>query len=135
VEKLSKYRGLVDFDPIWFGRRVAAARAWAGLKPKELAAALARSTEAINAIERGDRVQRPDTHFVRALAGELHVTEEWLLAGDVPPWALSPGQPAGIDPRLVRAAEQIADAAATLDALVSEQARQPAAPPSLPQAS
>lgn len=135
MENFSQYRRAVAFDPLWFGRRVAAARAWAGLKPKELAVALGRSTEAINAMERGDRVAPPDIHFLRALAEALDVSEEWLLDGRQPPWINPSDRPSAIDPRLVRAAEQIAELAATLDALVSEQAQTQDAPPNLPRAS
>lgn len=114
-----------------FGRRVAAARVWKGLEPKELAVALGRSTEAVNAMERGDRVRAPDKLLLEALAHELNVTPEWLLKGEEPPWAVSQSGASGsgaVDERLVQVAEQVAEIAATLDVLVSEQGRPPVAP-------
>lgn len=86
MEISDTYRGTVEFDPISFGRRLASAREWRGLRPKELAATLGRAAESINAMERGDRVNRPDKLVVEKLAQELGVSQEWLLGGSLPPW-------------------------------------------------
>jgi transcriptional regulator with XRE-family HTH domain len=87
--KLSTYRAAVTYDPVAFGRRVASARAWIGLKPKELAKRISRSPEAINRIERGEHLTEPDPLMLGALAAELGQSEEWLLGGEEPPWLSS----------------------------------------------
>lgn len=112
----------MKWDPARFGRRVAAAREWRDLRPKELAGVLGRSTETVNAIERGDRIGPPDKLLLGALAHALGVGEEWLLRGSEPPWMVSSaaGERAGVDLRAVELAERVAESAATLDALASE---------------
>jgi transcriptional regulator with XRE-family HTH domain len=89
LENFASYRGGVDFDSKAFGRRVASAREWIGLKPKELAAALGRSAESVNAIERGDRKDPPDKLLLTALAEALKVEAPWLLSGTQPPWTVA----------------------------------------------
>lgn len=83
------------FDAVAFGRRVAAARVWKGLEPKELAHRLGMSDEAIYRLERGARKQPPHTLMLRALAEELDQSEEWLLRGEQPPWSEQSYRPGG----------------------------------------
>lgn len=110
VENFGLYRQAVDFDSDAFGRRVASARAWIGLKPKVLASAVGRTPEAINAIERGDRIGAPDKLLLSALAASLNVSEEWLLSGTEPPW-LSARSAAGVDEAVVAQALETLTAA------------------------
>jgi transcriptional regulator with XRE-family HTH domain len=86
LSKFPAYRGFVAFDAAAFGHRVRSARVWVGLAPKELAAMLGRSDEAIYRIERGEYRGKPDKLLLQALARELGQTEEWLLSGEAPPW-------------------------------------------------
>jgi transcriptional regulator with XRE-family HTH domain len=72
----------VSFDPEEFGRRLAAARARAGLKPKQLAAALGSSVEKVNRWERGELVRPPSKGDLRLLADLLDQDAGWLLSGD-----------------------------------------------------
>lgn len=82
----------VTYDGAAFGRRVASAREWAGLEPKELARRVGVHVESINRIERGGRRKQPRKAELRLLAEALGQTEEWLLEGEVPPWvSVGPG--------------------------------------------
>lgn len=75
-----------DFDGVAFGRRVASAREWAGLAPKQLAEQLGMSDETVYRLERGKRKRAPGKGELRLLAEALGQPEDWLLNGDVPPW-------------------------------------------------
>jgi transcriptional regulator with XRE-family HTH domain len=77
----------MNFDGRAFGRRIASARVWLGLEPKEVALQLDLSAEAINRWERGGLQRAPKRGQVRLLAEVLQVPADWLLAGDTPPWA------------------------------------------------
>jgi transcriptional regulator with XRE-family HTH domain len=76
----------VSFDSQGFGRRLAAARAWRGLQPKEIAAHVGLSAEAINRWERGGIRRPPNKATIRGLAELLEQDEAWLLRGTTPPW-------------------------------------------------
>ena len=86
MEQNAPYRRPVDFEAPAFGRRVAAAREWAGLKPKQLAERLGVSPEAVYRLERGTRLTSPRRAELRLLAETLDQSEEWLLRGESPPW-------------------------------------------------
>lgn len=77
----------MTFDGVAFGRRLAAARVWAGLEPKQVAAALGVSDEAIYQMERGDRKRPPNRPVLQALSDVLGQPSEWFLDGDQPPWS------------------------------------------------
>lgn len=79
-------RGVSVFDAHGFGRRVAAARVWAGIEPKELAHRLGISDESIYRMERGERKRPPGRGELGLLAEILGQPDEWLLSGTEPPW-------------------------------------------------
>ena len=106
----------MPFDGKAFGRRVRAARVWAGIEPKELAARLDRTDEAIYQIERGDRKRKPKRDELNALARELGQDPEWLLSGETPPWATDPSERDG------DLAAAIAAAVAAFQAVLGQQA-------------
>jgi len=87
----ASYSRAVPFDGAAFGRRIAAAREWLGLEPKQLAQPLGVSPETINRWERGGLENPPVKGQVRLLAEVLHQTEEWLLTGEQPPWSAAIG--------------------------------------------
>jgi len=77
---------MAAFDSRSFGRRLAAARVWRGLEPKQVANALGVSAEAINRWERGGLTRPPAKGQLRLLAEVLEQPESWILGGEVPPW-------------------------------------------------
>lgn len=87
LELSSSYGQGVPYDPTAFGRRLAAARVWAGLEPKQLAAALGYHAETINRLERGVGKRPPTRPVLEALAAAVQQTPEWLLEGPEPPWS------------------------------------------------
>lgn len=89
------YGRLVTFDPVAFGRRVAAARVWRGLEPKQVAVALETSPETVNRWERGGITKPPAKGQLRLLAEVLEQDEAWLLRGETPPWHEPPGDNGG----------------------------------------
>lgn len=89
VELRDSYRPGVDFDAKEFGRRVATARVWSGLTPKEVAGRMGASAETVYRIERGERSTAPRRAELRLLAEILEQPEEWLMAGSTPPWTAS----------------------------------------------
>lgn len=89
----------LDFDGKAFGRRLAAAREWAGLAPKQLAELIGSSTEAIYRLERGDRQTPPRKAELKIMAEALAQPVEWLLHGDAPPWVSSSGIAQGKQPK------------------------------------
>lgn len=91
------YRRPVTFDGQAFGRRVAAARVWRGLEPKQVAAHLGVSAEAINRWERGGLQRAPARGQLRLLAEVLEQPEEWIAGGEAPPWAAVVDRGAGTD--------------------------------------
>jgi transcriptional regulator with XRE-family HTH domain len=87
LEVFPAYRGpFMPFDAEGFAHRLRAARVWKGLAPKELAAALGRTDQAVYDLESGKRRTPPDMLLMRALAAELGQSEEWFLSGTEPPW-------------------------------------------------
>lgn len=81
----------MSFDPKGFGRRIAAARVWRGLEPKQVAQHLGLSAEAINRWERGGIQRLPPRGQLRLLSEILEQPAEWIAEGDAPPWVS--GQP------------------------------------------
>jgi transcriptional regulator with XRE-family HTH domain len=82
----SSYGQRVSFDGQAFGRRVAAARAWRGLEPKQVASFLGVSPEAINRWERGGLQRPPARGQLQLLAEVLEQPRDWLVEGTSPPW-------------------------------------------------
>lgn len=82
----ASYARSVPFNPEAFGRRLAAARAWRGLEPKQVARHLGISSEAVNRWERGGLQRAPAKGQVLLLAEVLEQPADWLIEGHTPPW-------------------------------------------------
>jgi transcriptional regulator with XRE-family HTH domain len=115
------YRRPVAFDPVAFGRRLASAREWRGLEPKQLAAELGISTEAINRWERGGLAKPPNKLALEKLSELLSQPVEWLLSGTDPPWLTATAPVAGEN--LATALHQLADAVDELQIRAAERER------------
>ncbi len=86
----ASYSPLMSFDAAAFGRRLASARAWRGLEPKQVAHHLDVTPETVNRWERGGLEKPPAKGQLLLLAEILQQPESWLLDGEQPPWLTSP---------------------------------------------